>query len=187
MRTGWPTCSGSMMPSRCGPAPASPCRQLGSQPAPRLYASLAVSCSCMQGRMFASTMARATPCIACAEDSLSPGSSGQSSPPQNCPGHQVRADAGPLSPQLFFHHSGAAPPPAAGHQSASSITSGPDFHCLSTLWSCADIMDAFCLQAKQRAMEDMTPGQASTLARNERQIEKIQVRPESDRTQSCGY
>ena len=48
-------------------------------------------------------------------------------------------------------------------------------------------MNAFCLQAKQRAMEDMTPGQASTLARNERQIEKIQVHPKSDRTQSCGY
>ena len=54
----------------------------------------------------------------------------------------------------------------------------PDLiHFWSTLWSCADIMNAFCLQAKQRAMEDMTPGQASTLARNERQIEKIQVHP----------
>ena len=35
--------------------------------------------------------------------------------------------------------------------------------------------EAVLWQAKQRAMEDMTPGQASVLARNERQIEQIQV------------
>ena len=35
----------------------------------------------------------------------------------------------------------------------------------------------FCVQTKQRAMEDLTPGQAAVLARNERAIEQTMVRP----------
>ena len=43
----------------------------------------------------------------------------------------------------------------------------------SCVFTCKGI---FGVQAKQRAMEELTPGQASVLARNERAIEQTMVR-----------
>ena len=61
-----------------------------------------MACSCMQGQMFASTMARAAPYIACTEDSLSPGSSGQSIPLKTAVGISCVLMLGLCAPSYSF-------------------------------------------------------------------------------------